>query len=647
MSAMSDIQSSQAKPTSIKQLCFFLAIIVGYTIWFYSPVIFWSNLWTFRDLYVIQISMEYLHRLLHRISFLPLWNPYSALGKPFLADIQTASLYPPVFLSRLIPLPLGFAFNIAFHHVVSALGFYLLMGVLRVSWIAKLASSLVFSFGGYYVACDNYPNALQSVTWVPWSLYFLNPGKPDLPIRSAVLFCLSLALTILGAMPETIGITILLAVAEVFFSKSQAFEKVKKIAVIGVSSVAGLLLAAIQLLPTLEYVANSTRGDSLGASEILKFSLNPLGALAFVVPYRFYNDTGNGLLSSPFVGELPWAISLYLGTAIIVALMGWSRLPERAMWVIASAVLVSIYIALGSYIPFNSTLVESISLLRIARYPEKILLVPHLLLCVCYGYGLHHIALCDGVRWKRIWGVSSVASIVFLVVVLPYFFSIIQVSRDDVLFAVVVFTVFSVALIFSNKRYAQVLLTILVAVELAIANGTLMPTFQWKLIREAPEWYVHPSVARNELPRIYNNIREGLVASDSQYAFAQYRDLLVQTASLYSLTSNLSSGASINLCDYKLFHEVVTTIPKEQRIRFLGAFGVEFITSTISLDHLSYLKPVPKAATPWPAWVYRVDALVRPRAYLTSAVVCQDESVALESMRLRGLPHTQELAVIV
>ncbi|HZT21752.1 MAG TPA: hypothetical protein VFB55_02470, partial [Verrucomicrobiae bacterium] len=47
------------------------------------------------DYYVLHHFYKfYLHASI-RSGELPLWNPYTALGRPFLADPETAVFYPP------------------------------------------------------------------------------------------------------------------------------------------------------------------------------------------------------------------------------------------------------------------------------------------------------------------------------------------------------------------------------------------------------------------------------------------------------------------------------------------------------------------------------------------------------------------------
>src|SRR5438552_18465327 len=55
---------------------------------------------------------------------LPLWNPSSFLGTPYLANPQTALLYPLTALFFWLPVPQAYGLNLALHVLIAGLGFY-------------------------------------------------------------------------------------------------------------------------------------------------------------------------------------------------------------------------------------------------------------------------------------------------------------------------------------------------------------------------------------------------------------------------------------------------------------------------------------------------------------------------------------------
>ena len=103
---------------------------------------------------------------------LPLWNPYTFSGHPFLADIQSAIFYPLSLITLLLSLPWGFSLfalelEAIFHFFLAGLFTYLLARRLLRDRHAALISSLVFTFGGYltFIPASNWPS------WRPTSGY--------------------------------------------------------------------------------------------------------------------------------------------------------------------------------------------------------------------------------------------------------------------------------------------------------------------------------------------------------------------------------------------------------------------------------------------------------------------------------------------
>lgn len=101
---------------------------------------------------------------------IPLWNPYILAGTPFLANSQSAPLYP---FHALLYLPLGASIAvrmgwIAFLHLSLAGGFaYLLARDLRVRPWGALVAGAAFELCGFAVAWLELPSFIAVSCWIP------------------------------------------------------------------------------------------------------------------------------------------------------------------------------------------------------------------------------------------------------------------------------------------------------------------------------------------------------------------------------------------------------------------------------------------------------------------------------------------------
>jgi hypothetical protein len=145
-----------------------------------------------------------------RAGRLPLWNPYSFMGAPFLANPQTAVFYPPNLLLSWLPVERAVSWNIAAHLGIAALGAYALARRgFAVSHLAALAAGVAFGLGGYIGAQIEHLNQVQVLAWMPYVLLLvLRPTtSPSSLLRRAAALALLLALQITAGHTQSLYIS--------------------------------------------------------------------------------------------------------------------------------------------------------------------------------------------------------------------------------------------------------------------------------------------------------------------------------------------------------------------------------------------------------------------------------------------------------
>src|SRR5439155_15015387 len=150
---------------------------------------------------------------------LPLWNPYTYAGHPFIADVQSAVFYPPSILVMLLSSWLGgfslyaLEWQAVLHFALAGVGMYLFArNQLRLANIAvqtplpshgatcglsprtqlcAFIATIVFTFGGYLTSYPSQQLAiLETDAWLPLILLFLSRAfgvspRPAMPAKSA------------------------------------------------------------------------------------------------------------------------------------------------------------------------------------------------------------------------------------------------------------------------------------------------------------------------------------------------------------------------------------------------------------------------------------------------------------------------------
>lgn len=152
---------------------------------------------------------------------LPLWNPHVFCGMPFMANGQSAVLYPPNLIYGLLPLRFALLGDAWAHNFLLALGTYCLARTLGQSRSAALLAAGVLALSGA-VSARLYAGHMTwhaARAWTPWLLWallcFLRSGRP----RYALLWALFGALQ-LGAGHPPVALLSLALCAGLFIARA-------------------------------------------------------------------------------------------------------------------------------------------------------------------------------------------------------------------------------------------------------------------------------------------------------------------------------------------------------------------------------------------------------------------------------------------
>lgn len=292
---------------------------------------------------------------------LPLWNPYTFAGHPFLADIQSAVFYPLSLLTILLTSFGGFfsralEWEALAHFFLAAVFTYLLARRLTRSRVGGLTAAIVLTFSGYLTSYPPLQLAiLETFIWLPliWLLLEVAAERQATGGRAgrwAVAAGLILGAALLAGHPQT-GMLVAygsLAYGLYRFWPRPAAQRWsawrKPLGLLALFGLSGLGAAAVQLIPSWEFMALSTRAG-------LSFAEAGRGFTTYDLLQIIYPQIG-GQFPALYIGILPLGL-------IAVALI-WVRrapdAPEQARrniaflgWGLLVAVLLSFGASLGLY----------------------------------------------------------------------------------------------------------------------------------------------------------------------------------------------------------------------------------------------------------------------------------------------------------
>ncbi len=286
------------------------------------------------------------------------WNPYIFSGYPHLAALQSNALYPPVVLFDLIDPVAGIGWTMALHFGLAGTLMFWFLRRLGLETMAAAVGGVAFELSGFFMVRMSAPSYVFTGIWTPLLLLgCLELIRGEGPWRGRYWqgrywqgtwkVAAATALGLLGGHPQIL--VLMLGMAGVWSLLLAAAEDWRqggrRLAVAAVAVFLGLGLAGVQLLPFVELLGETGRGDApLGAYHRLGM---PFVVLAqAVVPDLFGHSVDrsywlpalDGVLQGSqeprfwgwnycgqnlYAGVVPWLLA-------VVAVV-WSRRPA-ARW---------------------------------------------------------------------------------------------------------------------------------------------------------------------------------------------------------------------------------------------------------------------------------------------------------------------------
>jgi hypothetical protein len=322
---------------------------------------------------------------------LPLWNPENGLGAPFLANMQSAIFYPPNWFYFLWQDRTFLVVRVWLNMLVAALGMYALARkVARVGPAGASVASVMFTFGGFVTSWAMWPH-MNVAVWLPW-LWWATARLIDMPsFRRLTALAGFVALSVLAGQPE---ITYYTALATGLFAlflvaTGGPLRPARILQSLGwwaAAYLVGMLIASIQLLPFLDYLAQSmslvTRAEQGGHRLWL-----PLPYLWTAVAPDLLGNPARGTVWSPaLIGYN--ASNMYTGLlGLLLAPLALMVPAQRRLGVfLCGLVVLSLCVVYHAPLIYD-VITNSVPLMRLAPN-YRLQLVIHLALALLAALGV-------------------------------------------------------------------------------------------------------------------------------------------------------------------------------------------------------------------------------------------------------------------
>ncbi len=414
---------------------------------------------------------------------MPFFDARRAFGQPLFADPRAEVLYPPAWIHWVLPMQTSYPIFAALHLVIAAWGAARLARrlVRGATLPAEAAAGLIYAAGGPLLSLVSHWHHLAAAAWMPWILERAEGGQDGrTPWISLPLL---VALQALAGSPDYSFLTLVLCLLRLVTRSGRSRADTGRVLA---ALVLGLLLAAVQLLPSLAFARAAAR-DPLPIGWAIS-PLHPALTIETLLPVRVETwplrpDLRNALLYRAQV----WMFSHYLGlSAWALAFLGFVTAAPAARRFALGAIAVGLVFAGGIRNEWLQEMIGHLPLVSGLRFPTKHLAGASLGLSLLAAGGITAAATWTSSGRRRVLAGALVAVAACAVL----FYATTDASapfdpnaliRPSLAVAVLVTIVRA-----GSATSAASLLPALVALDLLAGNSALNPTTPSSFFRDRP-----------------------------------------------------------------------------------------------------------------------------------------------------------------
>jgi hypothetical protein len=338
----------------------------------YPEVVLGVRTFFFRDFGFFGYPLAFHHRESFWRGEIPLWNPLSDCGLPFLAQWNTLVLYPGSLLYLLLPLSWSMGIFCLLHQFLGGLGMYVLATRWTQNRLAASLAGMVFAFNGLALNCLMWPNNIAALGWMPWVVLQVERAGSE-GGRQTVLAALFGAMQMLAGAPEIILFTWAVLLITLAFRKLSLWRESRFLIKRSLSVVLVVTgLTAAQLLPFVDLLAHSQRDTGYAQST---WSMPGTGWANFFIPlFHCFSSPANQDVF--FQYDQWWTSSYYAGVGpLVLAVFGVWRLREPRVWLLGVLAALAAVLALGDNGYLYKWARQAVPQFGLLRYPIKFVVV--------------------------------------------------------------------------------------------------------------------------------------------------------------------------------------------------------------------------------------------------------------------------------
>ena len=305
-----------------------------------------------------------------RAGRLTLWEPGIFGGFPFLAQPQQNTFYPPNWINVLLPTRVGVTWLMVFHVWLAGFGLYLFARRMGARRLPAVLGGLGFAYGGLLTGrlWAGHAPVYAVFVWTPLLLAALVWAIERRRWAAAVVAGGPWGLAVLaGHVPSFLYVGMIWAAFVAYLLLTRAGERRRVAGVAVVSAGVGLALAAVQLVPFLQFSLGSGRVATADYAFATDYSFPPAHLITLLVPEFFGEPLRVGYWSVPTFEELTY----YAGGLAVLGIVLALRRPTRLAGFYLLLIVGGLWLAFGRYGVLYELAYRFLPPFRLVRAPGR------------------------------------------------------------------------------------------------------------------------------------------------------------------------------------------------------------------------------------------------------------------------------------
>jgi len=310
----------------------------------------------------------------------PLWNPYLFSGQPLVANPQAALFYPPTWLIMVLPVVKALNLIAVQHLWLAGVGMYGWLRSEGASPAGALFGATVLTFSGFSSVRmhEGHIGVITTSSWLPFVLWAFSVAAKRSSWSIALLGGVPVGLSILaGHTASFVYVALGLLAYAIWYAwdsrrragtdEAPTRNLLLHPGLAALMLLAGIALAAIQLLPMVEFSALSTRQLSPRYEFAARFSWPPGYLLTLLVPNFFGEPAHTGYWGDGVYHEYIYYVGIL---PLFLAALGL-RCRHRLTPFLFALGLGSLLLAFGRYGALHPFLYRFIPVFKMMRVPAR------------------------------------------------------------------------------------------------------------------------------------------------------------------------------------------------------------------------------------------------------------------------------------